>query len=73
MASSDPAEQRRLLRAMYDKAVSLAHPDVCVPPFLPEVPEGGRIIIVGAGKAAAAMARAISAAPKSDALGAATR
>ncbi len=58
MASSDPAEQRRLLRAMYDKAVSLAHPDVCVPPFLPEVPEGGRIIIVGAGKAAAAMARA---------------
>ncbi len=43
---------------MYDKAVSLAHPDVCVPPFLPDVPDGGRIIIVGAGKAAAAMARA---------------
>jgi hydroxypyruvate reductase len=58
MAPIDTAEQRRLLRAMYDKAVSLAHPDVCVPPFLPDVPEGGRIIIVGAGKAAAAMARA---------------
>ena len=58
MAPLDPAQHRQLLRTMYDKAVSLAHPDVCVPPFLPEVPEGGRIIIVGAGKAAAAMARA---------------
>jgi glycerate 2-kinase len=29
-----------------------------VPPHLPPVPEGGRIIVVGAGKAAAAMARA---------------
>jgi len=58
MASIDPAQQRQLLRAMYDRAVSLAHPDVCVPPFLPDVPEGGRIVIVGAGKAAAAMARA---------------
>ncbi len=58
MASLDPAQQRHLLRAMYDTAVSVAHPEVCVPPALPEVPDGGRIIIVGAGKAAAAMARA---------------
>lgn len=58
MATLDTARQRQLLRAMYDKAVSVAHPDVCVPPALPPVPEGGRIIVVGAGKAAAAMARA---------------
>ncbi len=35
MAPVGPAQQRQLLRTMYDKAVSLAHPDVCVPPFLP--------------------------------------
>lgn len=58
MASVDSAPQLQLLRAMYDRAVSLAHPDICVPPYLPEVPEIGRIIIVGAGKAAAAMALA---------------
>lgn len=61
MASLDPVQQRQLLRTMYDKAVSVAHPDVCVPPYLPEVPAGGKIIIVGAGKAAAAMARATEA------------
>jgi hydroxypyruvate reductase len=49
---------RKLLMEMYEAAVATAHPDTCVPPHLPPVPEGGRIIIVGAGKAAAAMARA---------------
>lgn len=54
----DPTRQRQLMRAMYDQAVSAAHPATCVPPHLPAVPEGGRIIIVGAGKASAAMAQA---------------
>lgn len=58
MASIDPARQRQLLRAMYDKAVSAAHPATCVPPHLPDVPDNGRIVIVGAGKASAAMAQA---------------
>lgn len=58
MPTTDTAPQRALLRAMYDAAVDAAHPRSCVPPHLPDVPAGGRIIIVGAGKAAAAMAQA---------------
>ena len=53
-----PAEARAFLLKMFEAAVSAAHPATCVPPHLPAVPEGGRIIIVGAGKAAAAMAQA---------------
>ena len=41
---------------MFKAAVARAHPAHCLPPFLPEPPAGGRIIVVGAGKAAAAMA-----------------
>ena len=47
-----------LLRAAFDAAVAAAQPATCVPRFLPEPPRG-RTIVVGAGKAAAAMARAI--------------
>jgi glycerate 2-kinase len=49
---------RTLLMALYDAAVAAAHPDVCLPKHLPPVPERGRLVIVGAGKAAAAMATA---------------
>ena len=48
----------QLLRAMFDAAVARAMPDQCVPPFLPQ-PPAGRTIVVGAGKAAATMARAV--------------
>jgi glycerate 2-kinase len=58
MAAADTPRTRKLLMEMYEAAVATAHPDTCVPPHLPPVPEGGRIIVVGAGKAAAAMARA---------------
>lgn len=58
MSLRDPAHLRALLLKMYDAAVATAHPRTCVPPHLPPVPEGGRIIIVGAGKADAAMAQA---------------
>src|SRR5262245_13879695 len=44
--------------ALYDAAVAAAHPDVCLPAHLPSVPRGGRLIVAGAGKAAAAMAAA---------------
>lgn len=46
-----------LLRAMFDAAVAAANPDLVVPPFLPEKPTGN-VIVLGAGKASAAMARA---------------
>ncbi len=58
MNTSTSVEQRVLLRKMYDAAVAAAHPASCVPPHLPEVPKTGRLLIVGAGKAAAAMAQA---------------
>ena len=48
----------RLLRAAFEAAVDAARPEHCVPPALPRKP-GGRTLILGAGKAAAAMARAV--------------
>jgi len=47
-----------LLQAMFDAARKAADPAVCVPPHLPRPPKG-RTIVVGAGKAAASMARAV--------------
>ena len=51
-------DPRFLLRRMFDAAVARAMPDKCLPPFLPHPPKG-RTIVVGAGKAAATMARAV--------------
>ena len=56
MSASDAGQTRKSLRALYEAAVAAAHPDRCLPPFLPLVPSHGRLIVVGAGKAAAAMA-----------------
>lgn len=47
-----------LLKKLFDAAVAAAHPDVCIPPFLPKVPRG-RTIVIGAGKASAAMAQTL--------------
>ena len=47
---------RRLLNALYDAAVSAAHPATCLPQHLPPPHDGGRLIILAVGKAAAAMA-----------------
>ena len=49
-----------LLRQMYDAAVAAADPARTVPAALPEAPTG-RTVVVGAGKAAAAMAAAVEA------------
>jgi glycerate 2-kinase len=55
-------DHRQLLREMFDAAVAAAHPSVCVPPYLAKIePPKGRTIVVGAGKAAAAMAAAVEA------------
>ncbi|TMH36297.1 MAG: glycerate kinase [Betaproteobacteria bacterium] len=48
---------RELLRRMFDAAISAAQPALCLPVHLPAVPTG-RTIVVGAGKASAAMAKA---------------
>lgn len=58
MPQTDVAETRALLLKLFEAAVSAAHPATCVPPHLPAMPQRGRIIVVGAGKAAAAMAQA---------------
>jgi hydroxypyruvate reductase len=58
MTTREADDTRALLMALYDAAVAAAHPDVCVPMHLPEVPARGRLVVVGAGKAAAAMALA---------------
>ena len=47
-----------LLRAMFDSAVDVASPKLSIRQHLPARPNG-RTIIVGAGKAAAAMAQAV--------------
>ena len=52
-----PEAARQLLRAMLDAAIAAAMSDRCLPVALPERPKG-RTIVVGAGKASAAMARA---------------
>ncbi len=49
---------RDLLRVMFDAAVASAQPALCVPPHLPTAPRG-RLIVLGAGKASAAMAKAV--------------
>ena len=51
-------EPRALLRRMFDAAVGAAQPALCVPAHLPEPPKG-RLVVIGAGKASAAMARAV--------------
>ena len=53
---SGERQRRQLLRQMLDAAVAAAHPATCLPPHLPDVPVKGRLIVVGAGKAGAAMA-----------------
>lgn len=50
--------QHLLLRAMFDAAIARASAETCLPPMLPDRPKG-RTVVIGAGKAAAAMARAV--------------
>jgi len=58
-----PEAARQLPRAMLDAAIAAAMSDRCLPVALPERPKG-RTIVVGAGKASAAMARAFKKARK---------
>ena len=47
-----------LLKAMFQAAVAAASPSICVPAYLPPKSKG-RTIVIGAGKASGAMARAL--------------
>ena len=49
---------REILRHLFDAAIAAADPALCVPPHVPP-DDGGRLIVIGAGKASAAMARAV--------------
>ena len=51
-------ETRGLLHEMFEAAVKAAQPEHCGPRYLPDTPRG-RTIVVGAGKASAAMAQAL--------------
>jgi glycerate 2-kinase len=53
-----PDATRTFLRAMFDAAVAAAMPVQCVPQNLPAKPKG-RTLVVGTGKASAAMAQAL--------------
>lgn len=49
---------RKLLQKMFALAIEAAQPAHCMPQFLPQPPRG-RLIVIGAGKASAAMAQAV--------------
>lgn len=51
-------DPRDLLQKMLAAAIESAQPARCVPPHLPGAP-AGRLLVIGAGKASAAMARAV--------------
>lgn len=58
MLLNTPDTPRDLLQQMFAAAIASAQPAHCIPPYLPEAPRG-RLIVIGAGKASAAMARAL--------------
>ncbi|MBK1697291.1 glycerate kinase type-2 family protein [Rhodovibrio salinarum] len=54
-----PESPQELLRRLFDAGLAAADPAKAVPAHLPELPSDGRTVVVGAGKAAASMARAL--------------
>jgi hydroxypyruvate reductase len=57
MNPKHPSE-RALLERMFAAAIAAAQPALCIPAALPAVP-AGRLIVIGAGKASAEMARVV--------------
>ena len=54
------AGQRALLRRLLDAGLARVAPRHCLPPHLPATPPRGRTLVLGAGKAAAAMAASVA-------------
>jgi glycerate 2-kinase len=67
-ASPTPSDPRAFLRHLFDVAVARAQPALVLPAHLPEppAPGRGRTVVIGAGKASGAMARALEAAWPAD-------
>ncbi len=61
MAKATQKNRKTLLNEMFRAAIDAARPALCLPPHVPAPPKG-RLIVVGAGKAAASMAAALEAA-----------
>jgi len=62
--SADPPARRMQkdrLMALFRAGLARVTPERCLPPHLPETPPGGRTLVLGVGKAAAAMARVAAA------------
>ncbi len=54
------ADARTLLRDLFDAALAAARPATCLAPYIAKLqPPKGKTIVIGAGKASAAMARAL--------------
>lgn len=53
-----PVVRSELLRRLFDAAIAAAQPANCVHHHLPSIPKG-RLVVIGAGNASAAMARAV--------------
>src|SRR5580698_10274965 len=54
------ADARTLLRDLFDTALAAARPATCLAPYIDKLqPPKGKRIVIGAGKASAAMARAL--------------
>jgi glycerate 2-kinase len=54
------ADARALLRDLFDAALAAARPATCLAPYIEKLqPPRGRTVVVGAGKASAAMAKAL--------------
>lgn len=51
-------DPKQLLRQMFDAAIAAALPDKTLPAYLPKPPKG-RTLVIGCGKAAASMAKAV--------------
>jgi len=58
MTATTEVDRKALLRRMFDAAIAAAQPALCMAAHLPSQPKG-RTIVIGAGKASAAMARAL--------------
>ena len=56
---SHALDPRAFLQGLFGAALDAVAPAKCLPPHLPQPPAGGRTLVLGAGKAAAAMARSV--------------
>ncbi|MCD2178592.1 glycerate kinase type-2 family protein [Rhizobium sp. C1] len=52
-------DPKTLLSGMFEAAIDAARPALVLPPVLPPRPASGRVVVIAAGKAAAAMAAAV--------------